>query len=333
MIVRDDEMAYLQALPPLPTPAMCFLGAFFPDVSIVGTLLQAFDPPLDLAPLDLDGVAGQDGRPPVESVPEPRMPTDIANQNTDKIALVTGAAKRIGKSIALRLAENGWSVGIHYRKSAAKAEAVAAEVRLRGGRAVTIQADLTNETEVLEIIPKVRATLGPLTLLVNNASVFEMDKADTVTRQSWDKHIEANLRAPFVLSQAFARQLPEGEEGNIINLLDQRVWKLTPYFISYTIAKMGLWTLTRSLALAYAPRIRVNGIGPGPTLPSPRQTEEQFAQQSAAMPLGHGATPQEIARCVLYILSAPSMTGQMIALDGGEHLGWQVPGKGFQPRE
>lgn len=261
------------------------------------------------------------------------MPTDIANQNTDKIALVTGGAKRIGKSIVLRLAENGWSVAIHYRKSAAKAEAVAAEVRLRGGRAATVMADLTRESEVLEIIPKVRATLGPLTLLVNNASVFEMDKADTVTRESWDKHIEANLRAPFVLSQAFARQLPEGEEGNIVNLLDQRVWKLTPYFISYTIAKMGLWTLTRSLALAYAPRIRVNGIGPGPTLPSPRQSEEQFAQQAAAMPLGHGATPQEIARCVLYILSAPSMTGQMIALDGGEHLGWQVPGKGFQPRE
>jgi len=261
------------------------------------------------------------------------MPTDIANQNNDKIALVTGGAKRIGKSIVLRLAENGWSVAIHYRKSAAKAEAVAAEVRLRGGRAVAIPADLTNEAEVVEIIPKVHATLGPLTLLVNNASVFEMDKADTATRESWDRHIEANLRAPFVLSQAFARQLPEGEEGNIVNLLDQRVWKLTPYFISYTVAKMGLWTLTRSLALAYAPRIRVNGIGPGPTLPSPRQTEEQFAQQSAAMPLGHGATPQEIARCVLYILSAPSMTGQMIALDGGEHLGWQVPGKGFQPRE
>ncbi len=261
------------------------------------------------------------------------MPTDIANQNTDKIALVTGGAKRIGKSIVLRLAENGWSVGIHYRKSAAKAEAVAAEVRLRGGRAVTIQADLTNEAEVLEIIPKIRAALGPLTLLVNNASVFEMDKADTVTRESWDKHIEANLRAPFVLCQAFARQLPEGEEGNIVNLLDQRVWKLAHYCVSYTVAKMCLWTLTRSLALAYAPRIRVNGIGPGPTLPSPRQTEEQFAQQSAAMPLGHGATPQEIARCLLYILSAPSMTGQMIALDGGEHLGWQVPGKGFQPRE
>ncbi|HNB27175.1 MAG TPA: SDR family oxidoreductase [Alphaproteobacteria bacterium] len=261
------------------------------------------------------------------------MPTDVANENSTKIALVTGGAKRIGKSIALRLAENGWSVAIHYRKSAAKAEAVAAEVRLRGGRAMTVAADLGNEDEVATIVPRVTAELGPLTLLVNNASVFEMDKADTVTRESWDKHLEANLRAPFVLSQAFARQLPEGEQGNIVNLLDQRVWKLTPYFISYTIAKMGLWTLTRTLALAYAPRIRVNGIGPGPTLPSPRQTEEQFAAQSAAMPLGHGATPQEIARGILYILSAPSMTGQMIALDGGEHLGWQVPGKGFQPSE
>lgn len=261
------------------------------------------------------------------------MPTDVANENSTKIALVTGGAKRIGKSIALRLAENGWSVAIHYRKSAAKAEAVAAEVRLRGGRAMTVAADLGSEDEVVTIIPRVAAALGPLTLLVNNASVFEMDKADTVTRESWDKHLEANLRAPFVLSQAFARQLPEGEQGNIINLLDQRVWKLTPYFVSYTIAKMGLWTLTRTLALAYAPRIRVNGIGPGPTLPSPRQTEEQFAAQSAAMPLGHGATPQEIARGILYILSAPSMTGQMIALDGGEHLGWQVPGKGFQPSE
>jgi NAD(P)-dependent dehydrogenase (short-subunit alcohol dehydrogenase family) len=261
------------------------------------------------------------------------MTSDVANENATKIALVTGGAKRIGKSIALRLAENGWSVAIHYRRSAAKAEAVAAEVRLRGGRAMTVAADLGNEAEVQGIIPQVTAGLGPLTLLVNNASVFEMDKADTVTRASWDKHMEANLRAPFVLSQDFARQLPEGEQGNIVNLLDQRVWKLTPYFVSYTVAKMGLWTLTRTLALAYAPRIRVNGIGPGPTLPSPRQTEEQFAQQAAAMPLGHGATPQEIARGILYILSAPSMTGQMIALDGGEHLGWQVPGKGFQPRE
>ena len=160
-----------------------------------------------------------------------------------------------------------------------------------------------------------------------------MDKVDTVTRDSWDRHIETNLRAPFVLAQAMAAALPEGRQGNIINMLDQRVWKLTPYFMSYTVAKMGLWTLTRTLALALAPKIRVNAIGPGPTLPSPRQSAEQFAAQSAAMPLGHGATPDEIAEAALYILRSPSMTGQMIALDGGEHLGWQVPNKGFQPRE
>jgi NAD(P)-dependent dehydrogenase (short-subunit alcohol dehydrogenase family) len=261
------------------------------------------------------------------------MPTQPANQNVLKVALVTGAARRIGKRIALTLAEQGWHVAIHYRNSAAKAEAVAAEARLRGVRAMTVEADLAKEREVDAVMPKVAEHLGPVSLLVNNASVFEMDKAETATRASWDKHIETNLRAPLVLSQAFARQFTADRGGNIINLLDQRVWKLTPYFLSYTVAKMGLWTLTRTLALSYAPRIRVNGIGPGPTLPSPRQTPEQFAQQSASMPLGHGATPQEIARAVLFILDSPSMTGQMIALDGGEHLGWQVPGKGYQPRE
>jgi NAD(P)-dependent dehydrogenase (short-subunit alcohol dehydrogenase family) len=261
------------------------------------------------------------------------MPSQAANENPAKVALVTGAAKRIGKSIALRLAESGWHVAVHYRKSAAKAEAVAAEIRLRGGKAMTVEADLSREQEVETIVPKVAEHLGTLSLLVNNASVFEMDKADTATRASWDRHIETNLRAPLVLSQAFARQYTSESGGNIINLLDQRVWKLTPYFLSYTVAKTGLWALTRTLALSYAPRIRVNAIGPGPTLPSPRQSEEQFTRQSAAMPLGHGATPHEIARAVLFILSSPSMTGQMIALDGGEHLGWQVPGKGYQPRE
>src|SRR5581483_12402398 len=146
------------------------------------------------------------------------------------------------------------------------------------------QADLTREAEVERIVPAATKALGPLTCLVNNASAFEMDKVETVTRESWDRHIETNLRAPLVLSQAFARQLPAEAEGNIVNMLDQRVWKLTPYFLSYTVAKMGLWTLTRTLALALAPRIRVNGIGPGPTMPSPRQSAEQFAAQTAAVP-------------------------------------------------
>ena len=250
-----------------------------------------------------------------------------------QIAFVTGGAKRLGRAIALKLAGAGWDVAIHCHSSIDAAEATAAEIRALGRRALVLQADLGQEAEVELLLPAIGRDLGPVSCLVNNASVFEMDKVDTATRESWDRHIETNLRAPLVLSQAFARQLPTGMPGNIINMLDQRVWKLTPYFLSYTVAKMGLWTLTRTLALALAPQIRVNAIGPGPTLPSPRQSPEHFAAQSAAMPLGPGAPPDEIAAAALYILSSPSMTGQMIALDGGEHLGWQVPNKGFQPKE
>jgi NAD(P)-dependent dehydrogenase (short-subunit alcohol dehydrogenase family) len=250
-----------------------------------------------------------------------------------RVAVVTGGAKRLGRAIALKLAADGWDIALHYHQSTEAAEATAADIRNLGRRCHLLQADLGREEQVLTLLPGASSELGPVTCLVNNASVFEMDKIDTVTRDSWDRHIETNLRAPFVLSQAMAKALPEGENGNIVNMLDQRVWKLTPYFMSYTVAKMGLWTLTRTMALALAPRVRVNAIGPGPTMPSPRQTPEHFAAQSAAMPLGHGATPDEIAAAVSYILGSPSMTGQMIALDGGEHLGWQVPNKGFQPRE
>jgi NAD(P)-dependent dehydrogenase (short-subunit alcohol dehydrogenase family) len=250
-----------------------------------------------------------------------------------KAALVTGAAKRLGRAIALGLAAEGWDIAVHCHSSLGEAEATAKQIRAAGCRAAVLQADLGKEAEVETLIPRAREKLGPLTCLVNNASVFEMDKIETVTRESWDRHIETGLRAPLVLSQAFARQLPEGAEGNIVNMLDQRVLKLTPYFLSYTVAKMGLWTLTRTLALALAPRIRVNGIGPGPTLPSERQSADQFNTQSAAVPLGHGATPEQIAAGILFILSAPAMTGQMIALDGGEHLGWQQSTKGFMPRE
>lgn len=250
-----------------------------------------------------------------------------------RVALITGGAKRLGRAIALKLAADGWDIGLHYHHSKQDAEATGAAIEALGRRVLLLKTDLGQEDQVQKLIPACWNQLGPVTCLVNNASVFEMDKIDTVTRDSWDRHIETNLRAPFVLSQAMAEALPVAQSGNIVNMLDQRVWKLTPYFMSYTVAKMGLWTLTRTMALALAPRIRVNAIGPGPTMPSPRQTAEQFAAQSAAMPLGHGATPDEIAEAVLYILGSPSMTGQMIALDGGEHLGWQVPNKGFQPRE
>jgi NAD(P)-dependent dehydrogenase (short-subunit alcohol dehydrogenase family) len=258
---------------------------------------------------------------------------EAANKTKPGAALVTGAAKRIGRAIAVDLAAAGWDVAVHYRSSRAEAEALVREIATMGRRAVALGADLARESEAAALLPAASKALGPLALLVNNASLFEMDKADTATRESWDAHMETNLRAPLVLSQAFARQLPDGGHGNIINMLDQRVWKLTPYFLSYTVAKMGLWTLTRTLALAFAPRIRVNGIGPGPTLPSPRQTPEQFAQQCAAMPLGRGTTPEEICAAVRFILAAPAMTGQMIALDGGEHLGWAVPARGFVARE
>jgi NAD(P)-dependent dehydrogenase (short-subunit alcohol dehydrogenase family) len=161
--------------------------------------------------------------------------------------------------------------------------------------------------------------------------VFERDEALSVTRESWDAHIETNLRAPFVLMQEFARQLPERGTGAIVNLLDERVWNLTPHFVSYTLAKAGLWTLTQVMAMALAPRIRVNGIGPGPTLPSPRQSAEQFARQQASVPLQRGAAPEEIAAAVRFILAATAMTGQMIALDGGQHLGWAQPGAAPHP--
>jgi len=243
-------------------------------------------------------------------------------------ALVTGAGKRIGRAIALSLGRQGWKVAVHYHGSRAAAEEVVEEIRSAGGEAVALQADLAQEQQVLQLLPEAERALGPVTLLVNNASVFEMDKIETVTRDSWDRHIETGLRAPLVLIQELSRRLPAEAKGNVINMLDERVWALTPYFLSYTVAKAGLWTLTQTLALGLAPRIRVNGIGPGPSLPSPRQTDEQFREQWRRMPLGRGTTPEEIARTVDFILSAPAMTGQMIALDGGQHLGWAVP----QPR-
>jgi NAD(P)-dependent dehydrogenase (short-subunit alcohol dehydrogenase family) len=250
-----------------------------------------------------------------------------------RAALVTGAAQRIGRAIALALAADGWAVAVHYRASRAAADALVAEIARGGGQAVALAADLADESAVAGLVPRAVAALGPLGCLVNNASSFENDTVATATRASWDEHIEVNLRAPLVLMQGFAAQLPEAASGAIINMLDQRVWSLTPYFVSYTVSKAALWTLTQSMALALAPRIRVNGIGPGPTLPSPRQSEEQFARQCAAVPLRRGTSPEEIAAAVRFILAAPAMTGQMIALDGGQHLGWGQQGAAAPPEE
>lgn len=247
-------------------------------------------------------------------------------ERKDGVALVTGAARRIGRAIALALADSGWPVAVHFHGSGDDAARLRDEIGRLGGQAEVFQADLGREEETQALLPSVTDAMGPVLCLVNNASIFERDEAATVSRASWDAHMETNLRAPFVLMQNLAAMLPGGCGGNVINLVDERVWNLTPHFVSYTLSKAGLWTLTQTMAQALAPRIRVNAIGPGPTLPSPRQTREQFERQSAIMPLGRGATPDEIADAVRFILAAPAMTGQMIALDGGQHLGWQQSG-------
>jgi NAD(P)-dependent dehydrogenase (short-subunit alcohol dehydrogenase family) len=246
-----------------------------------------------------------------------------------KSVLITGAGKRIGRAIALDLAAQGWGVAVHYFTSKNDADHVVAEIARRGGRAAAIHANLGFEAETADLVPAAVEQVGPLTALINNASVFERDEIDSADRRSWDRHMETNLRAPLVLSQAFARQLPPEERGCIVNILDQRVWNLTPHFISYTLSKAGLWTLTQTLAMALAPRIRVNGIGPGPTLKNDRQSEEHFTTQWENVPLQRPTSPEEICRAIRFIIDAPAMTGQMIALDGGEHLGWAQPGRGF----
>jgi NAD(P)-dependent dehydrogenase (short-subunit alcohol dehydrogenase family) len=244
------------------------------------------------------------------------------NSPHPRAALVTGAAHRIGRAIALGLAADGWAVGIHCRNSEATASDTVAEIRSQGGTAECLVADLADRAEVSDLMPRATNALGPISCLINNASIFEEDKIDTATPESFDQHIAVNLRAPLFLSQAFAAQIPAGALGNIINILDQRVWNLTPYFTSYTLSKVGLWSLTQTTAMALAPDIRVNAIGPGPTLPSPRQTDTQFRQQYENLPLPHPVELSDITAAVRFILATPSMTGQMIALDSGQHLGW-----------
>lgn len=261
--------------------------------------------------------------------------TERTEQSTNALpqtVLITGAGQRIGRAIALDLGRRGWAVAVHYNRSAAEAEEVVQEIHTVGGTAYAIASDLLSEPHVMTLVSRAVKALGPLGCLINNASLFEDDTVHTATRESWDAHMKVNLRAPFVLMQAFARHLPTGLSGVVINLIDQRVWSLTPHFTSYTVSKAGLWSLTRSLALALAPRIRVNAIGPGPTFPSMRQTMEQFAHQCHSMPLCRGTTPEEITAAVRFIIGAPSMTGQMIALDGGQHLGW-AQSSNAQPEE
>jgi NAD(P)-dependent dehydrogenase (short-subunit alcohol dehydrogenase family) len=237
-----------------------------------------------------------------------------------RAALVTGAALRLGRAIALDLAEAGWSVAIHHRNSAAAAHALETEIRERGGNAIVLNADLTREDQAGELVARAVEALGPLGLLVNNAAVFEPDQASDATRESWDLHMETNLRAPFVLTQAFAAALPTGMGGVVANLLDERVLALPGDYITYSLSKAGLWSLTRSLAIALAPRVRVVGIGPGHSLPARGDTEASFRAAVERLPLARSAPPEDICLALRFFIACKSVTGQMIALDSGHHL-------------
>lgn len=250
-------------------------------------------------------------------------------------ALVTGGAKRIGREIALYLARRGYDIAVNYATSAAEAEETVAAIQAIGRKAVPLQADLLDEGAVTALVPQAVAALGgPLTVLVNNASIFEYDNIHTASKRSWDRAIGSNLRAPFLLTQAFAAQAPQAvtdENGEplaqamILNMIDQRVWKPTPEFMSYTIAKMGLWGLTQTAAQGLAPHVRVNAIGPGPTVQGVRQSDSHFARQRAATILQRGAGPSDVTAALGFFLDSPAVTGQMIAVDGGQHLAWATP--------
>lgn len=245
-------------------------------------------------------------------------------------ALVTGAAKRIGRAIALDLAAHGWDVAVHYRGSAGEAEQVVAEIVARSRRAVALRADLADEAQVAGLVGRANERLGPVTLLVNSAAIFERDRPETADATSWQRHLAINLRAPLVLTQGLLAQLPPDAPdagANVVNLIDQRVLNLTPNYTSYTVSKAGLWALTQHLALALAPRVRVNAIGPGIVLPPPGASEEVLDAMRRAMPLQRGASLDEVCAAMRFILATPAMTGQMIILDGGQHLGWLHPGQ------
>ncbi len=238
-------------------------------------------------------------------------------------ALITGGGKRIGRAITERLAAEGIAVAIHCHRSRDEAEALAAALRAQGGRATVVQGDLADAADVARLLPEAAAALGPLDLLVNNASEFEPDEMGSLAPERFDRHMAVNLRAPVFLAQALAAQATG--DGLVVNIIDQRVWKLTPHFMSYTLAKSALLTATKTMAQALAPRIRVNAIGPGPTLTSPRQGEADFRRQYEATPLRRSSSPDEVAEAILFLRRARSMTGQMIALDGGQHLAWETP--------
>ncbi|MFK7880344.1 SDR family oxidoreductase [Roseobacter sp.] len=250
-------------------------------------------------------------------------------------ALVTGAGHRIGRAMSLYLADRGYDVVVHYASSDKGARETVAMIEEKGRRGVAIQADLLEDSQTEVLFSKAAGQFdGPVTCLINNASIFEYDTVQSATRDNWDRHMQSNLRAPFLLTQAMAAQGLTADQdvanepmstGLIVNMIDQRVRKLTPEFMTYTLAKMGLWAMTRTTAQALAPAIRVNAIGPGPTLQGGRQSADHFATQRANTTLERGSNPQDMTAALGYFLDAPAVTGQLLCVDGGQHLAWQTP--------
>lgn len=242
-----------------------------------------------------------------------------------RTALVTGAARRIGAAIVRDLAAHGWRVALHANASIAEAETLAAEIRAAGGEAIALAADLADLAALAPLLDRAAAALGPLGLLVNNASEFEPDEIGALDPIRFERHLRVDLVSPCLLADEWAARLPADTGGQVINVIDQRVLRPTPKFFSYTLAKSALWTATRTMAQALAPRIRVNALGPGPSFRNVRQSDDDFARQTAAVPLRRGPEPEEFGRAVRFLAETPSVTGQMICLDGGQHLAWETP--------
>ncbi|KFB10520.1 SDR family oxidoreductase [Nitratireductor basaltis] len=245
-------------------------------------------------------------------------------QNKAENILITGAAKRIGRAMALDLAASGFGVAVHYNGSHEAAEEVVREITSKGGRAAAVQADLSDSASAAGLVEEAKYALGPLSVVVNNASLFEEDSVHDFDDDGFDAHMAVHVKAPALITRSFARQL-DGKPGLVVNIIDERVWKLTPRYFTYTLSKAALWTATRTLAQALAPDIRVNAIGPGPTLPNQKQDDDGFRRQTEALLLERGPALKEFAATVEYLWRMPSITGQMIALDGGQHLAWQTP--------
>ncbi|MGL4240205.1 MAG: SDR family oxidoreductase [Beijerinckiaceae bacterium] len=242
-----------------------------------------------------------------------------------RVALVTGGAKRVGAAIVRALAAEGYAVVIHCNASVAEAEALAAEIEAAGGLAAVVTADLASPDAVAGLMAAAARPFGPLKLLVNSASVFLQDTLHTIDVPTWNRQFSVNIRAPSVLAKDFAALLPAGKDGAIVNIVDQRVWKLTPQFYSYTLSKAALWAATQTMAQTLAPRIRVNAVGPGPVLPNEHDGAELFMREAEGTPLGRSVPPEDIAAAVVWLAGARSVTGQMIAADAGQHIGWRTP--------